>query len=236
MKTLTRHLCRKGYLLALASVGLLLAPVGTGQAAEKADLVPLQLKLPRPVFEGTPPDTPAGTTVEKPSGKPRAALMVPKGTKNVALGKKVTCSGKGPFSGELSLVTDGDKEATYASILELRPRLQWVQVDLGDTYKLHAIALWHFHMTPIVVHDVVVQVASDPDFTQNVKTVFNNDQDNSAGLGVGADREYFETYEGKLIDCKGATGRYVRCYSGGSTFSDKLNRYTEVEVYGTPAK
>ena len=41
------------------------------------------------------------------------------------------------------------------------------------------------------------------DFIQNVKTLFNNDQDNTSGLGVGTDREYFETHEGKLINAKG---------------------------------
>ena len=30
-------------------------------------------------------------------------------------------------------------------------------------------------------------------------------------------------------------GRYVRCYSKGSTADDQ-NHYTEVEVYGVPAK
>jgi len=84
-----------------------------------------------------------------------------------------------------------------------------------------------------VYHDVVVQVADDPDFTQDVKTVYNNDYDNSSGLGVGTDKEYFETYEGRLIDAKGVEGRYVRTYSRGSTYS-ALNRQTEIEVWGKP--
>jgi len=50
---------------------------------------------------------------------------------------------------------------------------------------------------------------------------------------VGTDKEYFETYEGKLIDAKGVEARYVRCYSRGSTYS-ALNRYTEIEVWGIP--
>ena len=33
-----------------------------------------------------------------------------------------------------------------------------------------------------------------------------------------------------------ALSRAVRLYSAGSTYSDPLNRYTEVEVYGLPAK
>jgi len=86
-----------------------------------------------------------------------------------------------------------------------------------------------------VYHDVIVQVADDPDFIENVRTIFNNDQDNTSGLGVGTDREYFECYEGKLINAKGAKARYIRFYSKGSTES-ALNEYTELEVYGRPAK
>jgi hypothetical protein len=65
--------------------------------------------------------------------------------------------------------------------------------------------------------------------------VFNNDNDNTTGHGIGADKEYFETHFGKLIDTKGAQGRYVRFYTKGSTES-ALNEYTEIEIYGRPAK
>ena len=81
----------------------------------------------------------------------------------------------------------------------------------------------------------MVQVADDADFITNVRTLFNNDHDNSSGLGLGTDKEYWETYEGKLIEAKGTVARYVRLYSNGSTADDQ-NHYTEVEVYGVPAK
>ena len=45
-------------------------------------------------------------------------------------------------------------------------------------------------------------------FIDKVRTVFNNDQDNTSGLGVGTDREFFETHEGKLINAKGVKARY----------------------------
>jgi len=204
-------------------------------AAQTEETIPLPLKLPRPVFAGTPKEIPAGTTVEKPSGKPRPIPQVPKGTVNLALKKKVTAS-KAPFSGSLELVTDGNKEAREGTALELPPRLQWVQIDLGEPCTLFYVVVWHFHMEPVVFHDVVVQVSNDPDFIEGVTTLFNNDQDNSAGLGIGKDREYFETSEGKLIDAKGVKARYVRLYSRGSTYNDPLNRYTEVEVFGLPPK
>jgi hypothetical protein len=95
--------------------------------------------------------------------------------------------------------------------------------------------IWHAHNTAKVYHDVLVQAADDPSFNENVRTLFNNDQDNTSGLGVGTDREYFETHEGKLINTKGVKARYIRFYSKGSTES-ALNEYTELEVYGRPAK
>ncbi|MGA1236855.1 MAG: hypothetical protein ACO34E_08315, partial [Limisphaerales bacterium] len=110
-------------------------------------------------------------------------------------------------------------------------KLQWVQIDLESAAKIYAVVLWHAHDTPQVVHDVIVQVADDADFTQNVRTLYNNDYDNSAGLGVGKDKEYFENYEGRLVEGKGEKGQFIRCYSKGSTYT-ALNRYTEIEVYG----
>ena len=78
---------------------------------------------------------------------------------------------------------------------------------------------------------MVVQISDDPDFISNVKTIFNNDHDNSSGLGIGKDREYFESDEGKIMDAAGVKSRYVRCYSKGNT-SDAQNHYIEVEVWG----
>ena len=74
------------------------------------------------------------------------------------------------------------------------------------------------------------QVASDRDFI-NAQTIFNNDHDNSSGLGVGEDMHYTETAEGNLIDAKGVRGRYVRLYSNGNSSNDS-NHYIEVEVFG----
>ena len=78
-------------------------------------------------------------------------------------------------------------------------------------------------------------MADDPDFITNVQTVFNNDIDNSSGIGAGRDMHYVETSEGKLIDAKGVQGSYVRCYSNGNTNND-LNHYIEVAIYGKPLK
>jgi hypothetical protein len=117
------------------------------------------------------------------------------------------------------------------AITYLRKGSQWVQMDLGRRHEIYAIAIWHSHNTAKVYHDVVVQVSDDSEFSRNVRTLFNNDSDNTSGLGFGSDPEYVETHEGKLIDAKGVEGRYIRFYSKGSTESS-LNEYTEIEVYG----
>ncbi len=198
-------------------------------------LVPIEIELPRPMFVGTPQDVRV-PNLEKPLGKDRPPFLAPEGTTNVAFGKPVTASDEEPIIGETEMVTDGDKEAADGSYVEYGPFLQHVTIDLEQECEIYAIVMWHYHKQARVYYDVVVQVADDPDFTENLKTVFNNDIDNSAGCGVGKDMHYTETAEGKLIDCLSqgpVRGQYVRCYSNGNTSND-LNHCIEVEVYGRP--
>ena len=159
--------------------------------------------------------------------------MVPKGVTLLSVGKPVSASDEEPIIGEIAMITDGDKEGSEGSFVELGPGVQWVQIDLGDSYKIYPIVVWHFHSQAAVYFDVVIQVSDDPDFIDSVEVVFNNDHDNSSGLGVGKQKEYIEVYEGRLFKGKGAKGRYVRLYSNGNTSTD-LNHYIEVEVYGKP--
>jgi hypothetical protein len=227
--TKTKPMIVKQTVLIAAAVALL------GGNVVAADMAPLPLKLPIPAFMGTPTDMELGPNVEPLSDKPRAPFMAPQGVKNLAAGKKVTSSDKSPITGALELVTNGDKEANDDSFVELHRRTQWVQIDLEQKAKIYAVVVWHAHNTYQVYHDVIVQVSDDPDFTTGVKTLYNNDYDNSSGVGIGTDKEYFEDYQGRLIDAKGTEGRYLRLYSRGSTYS-ALNRYTEVEVWGVPAQ
>jgi hypothetical protein len=206
----------------------------TGASTGGGKLVPLEIKLPKPMFVGTPGNLQV-PNLEKPLGGPRPPFLAPEGTRNVAYKKPVTSSDEQPIIGELAMVTDGDKEASDGSYVELGPFVQHVTIDLKGKNNIYAILVWHYHKQPRVYFDVVVQVADDPDFVSNVKTVFNNDHDNTAGLGVGKDMNYVETAEGKLIDAKGVQGRYVRLYSRGNNAND-LNNYVEAEVYGTPVK
>ncbi len=202
--------------------------------ASKEKLVPLPIKLPKPMFEGTPANLNI-PNLEKPLGRPRDPFLAPAGVVNVARGKKVTSSDAMPVIGELDMVTDGDKDAGEGSFVELGPGKQWVTIDLGTVNEIFAILFWHYHKSPRVYLDVVVQVADNQDFSKNVRTLFNNDHDNTLGLGAGTNLNYVETAEGKLVDAKGVRARYVRLYSTGKNQHD-LNHYIEVEVFGRPVK
>ena len=206
------------------------APKKDSSLPSQSGLSPLILDLPAPAFKSIPKNLQLGPNVEPLSGKPRLPMMVPPGLENVALSSTFTSSDRNVTRANLDKLSDGDKAASDQSVIFLRKGTQWVQVDLGSLGEIFALVIWHAHNTPKIYHDVIVQVADNPDFTKNVRTVFNNDSDNSSGLGVGTQREYVETYEGKLINAKGVKARYIRFYSKGSTES-ALNEYTEIEIY-----
>jgi hypothetical protein len=203
------------------------------QAGSK-DKVLLKLELPKPLFVGTPKNI-RSSNLERITGKKRGPFYVPKGTEILSLDKSVIASDMEPIIGEVEFVTDGEKSGEDGYFVEFGPGIQYVQIDLEDTYALHAILLWHFHSQARVYRDVIIQVSDDADFLTDVKTIYNNDHDNSSGLGIGKNKEYIEVSEGRLIDPKGEKARYIRLYSKGNTSND-MNHYVEVEVYGASIK
>jgi NedA-like, galactose-binding domain len=206
-----------------------LTPIAAQQDPNKVEL---KLKLPKPMFVGTPTNI-KSSNLEVITGKSRGPFYVPKGTVLLSAKKPATSSDMQPVIGELDMVNDGEKSGGDGYFIELGPAPQWVQIDLGASHPLHAILIWHYHSQARVYRDVIVQVSDDPAFKTGVTTVFNNDHDNSAKIAPGKDKEYVEVAEGRLIDPKGAKGRYVRLYSNGNTTND-LNHYVEVEVFGLP--
>jgi hypothetical protein len=200
-------------------------------APDVPKLVPIPLTLPKPQFVGTPENIAGVKNLEKPLGGPRPPFLAPEGTTLISRGKPVTGSESEPILGSYAMITDGDKEANDGSLVEMGPFTQWVQVDLEQEYELYAIVFWQYHKTERVYYDVVVQVSNDPDFVSGVVTLFNNDDDNSSGLGVGTDKNFVGTSEGKLIDAKGTRARYVRIYSNGNNQND-MNHFIEIEVFG----
>lgn len=208
-------------LLAFASLAL-----PTTLSAGEIDLT---TELPPELIEGTPKPINLPNLEQAPTKAP--TLKVPEGTKLLSKDKPVTSSDSEPLIGELKLITDGDKEAADGYFVELSDGLQWVQIDLQKAADIHAIWLWHFHSQKRAYNDVIIQVSDDPEFKKDVKTIFNNDYDESAKMGKGTDRPYVESRYGMLVNAKATKGRYVRLYSAGNT-SNEMNHYIEVEVFG----
>ena len=199
----------------------------------KEGMVKLDADLPEPMFQGTPTNFETDN-LDPNTGEARGDVFVPEGTKLVSKGKPVSSSYPNPIIGDLNQITDGEKAGHEGTYVTLGPGKQWVQIDLEKKQKIQGILLWHYHSQARVYHDVIVQVSNDKDFL-DAKTVFNNDHDNSSGLGIGDNYEYVETNEGRWIEVDGVTGRYVRAYSKGNT-SNEMNHYTEMEVYAQPAE
>jgi hypothetical protein len=190
--------------------------------------------LPPELIEGTPVAI-TGLPNLEPAATSAPEFKVPEGTVLLSGGKTVTSSDDFPLIGNLALVTDGEKEAGEGYYVELENGSQWVQIDLEQEAAIQALWVWHYHSQRRAYHDIVIQISNDPAFATGVTTVFNNDFDNSASLGTGADASYIETQYGLLVPLAGVKGRYVRLYSQGNTSND-MNHYIEVEVFGSPAK
>jgi hypothetical protein len=143
---------------------------------------------------------------------------------NVAAGK--AASGSVAITNP-AFITNGDKNtANYAGLDVGR---QWVQLDLGQSYGLNRVRLWHYFGDGRSYHDVIVQLSNDASFATRT-TVFNNDADNSSGQGAGTQAEYAETSAGRDITFTAVSARYVRLWSNGSS-ANTYNHYVEVEAY-----
>jgi hypothetical protein len=226
----------KVILMVLCLTSCCFAQNDVDKTAEKppVDGVPLPIELPKPRFYTgpAPPKVQLDHLRPRPE-KCRPPFYAPKGVVNVARGKPVWASDLEPVIGELEMITDGVKAEKDGAYLEIGPLTQWVQIDLGAPYNIHAVLFWHYLLHTRAYLDVVVGLADDKDFSQNVRLIFNNDHDNSSGLGKGSDPHYVESHEGELVDAKGMVARYVRLYSRGNS-ANEMNHYCEVEVFGLP--
>lgn len=202
------------------------APATSGGTAGGVALI---TEFPPELIEGTPKPMNVPNLVASPAKAPE--FLVPEGTVLLSKGKKATSSDDAPIIGDLTLITDGDKDAGEGYFVELLDGLQWVQIDLESSASISALWVWHFHSQKRAYNDVIVQISDDAEFKTGVTTVYNNDYDDSAKMGKGADKPYTESRFGIVIDGKNTKGRYVRLYSSGST-ANEMNHYIEVEVFG----
>lgn len=220
---------QKPFILSLLMVAM------AWNASHAEDRVPLRIELPPPLSIGTPVPVRAPNLESPAAAVQRDPVLVPPNAVNVALNKPVTSSDDWPIIGELEYITDGEKEGDEGFFVELGPGLQWVQIDLEQPFEIHAIAVWHFFSQERAYHNVIIQTSNDPEFVEGVQTHFNNDHDNSAGLGIGSDLAYIETHHGRVVPVDAVVARYVRLYSQGNTAND-MNHYIEVEVYAVPVE
>jgi hypothetical protein len=211
--------------------------VKTPGGGAKAKKVVLSIELPKAMFKGTPvPMNEPNIAKGRAKGEVRPTIKVPDGTTNLALKKPVTSNESLPVVGDLEMVTDGDKSGEDGHNVDIGFGKKWVQIDLGLQANIYGVSVWHYHGQARAYRDVIVEVADDEDFTQNVQIVFNSDHDNSYGKGIGEEMGYVETNEGRYLYCpKGTKGRFVRLHSQGNTSNDQ-NHYIEVEVYGIAVK
>jgi hypothetical protein len=207
-----------------------LAPAKAGAPVVAAGLrTMIRPLMPPALIQGTPLPTSNRPPNLDLSTKPVLEASVPEGATLLSKGKPVTCSDPAPL-GELSLITDGEKQGDDGFYVDILPQKQWIQIDLGEAKEIHLIWVWHFHRDARIFKDVVVQISDDLEFKTST-TVFNNDFDNSSGLGTGTDQSWVETNNGRSMPVKAIKGRYVRLYSNGQSVDD-TNQYIEVEVYG----
>ncbi|WP_219639653.1 discoidin domain-containing protein [Cohnella sp. CFH 77786] len=166
-------------------------------------------------------------------------------TINVARNKSVTTNGTVSQGGPISILTDGVTARDQYALISVSSGPKWVQVDLSQAYGIKKINIrndWGATSdTYRTGRDHVVQVSNDPTFATGATTVFNNDQDNSSGLGVGTDAEYQEPPDGsgKTITLPSTiNARYVRFWANGhvrvSGEYKAVNTPVEIEVYADP--
>ena len=188
-----------------------LVPFVAGQGPGKEEL---KLQLPKPMFIGTPTNIKSANLEVDHRASRAARSSCRSGTKLLSLKRPVKSSDMQPVIGELNMVTDGEKEGGDGYFVELGPGKQWVQIDLGASYALHAILVWHYHSQARVYRDVDrpgvgrqgLPQGRDDGLQQRPRQL-------GSGSASGRTRSTSRWPRAGSFDPKGAKGRYVRLYS-----------------------
>jgi hypothetical protein len=136
-------------------------------------------------------------------------------TTDIANGKTAITTSSTPLSGSTTLLTDGSTSSS--PYINLNTGTQWIQVDLGASYSLSAVKLWHYWQDGRTYGSVQVKVSTNGLFSGEETTVFNGPN-------------YTETSNGKLINFAPITARYIRAYSNGNSVNGN-NHYVELRAY-----
>lgn len=160
---------------------------------------------------------------------------------NAALNKAVTSNGTAG-GGALSNVTNGNLARGDYALISTSDGPKYVQVDLADSYDIVGVNIrsdWGSDAGSYRYgHDYVVQLAADAAFTTGVTTIFNNDADNTLGLGAGEDPLYIEPADGAGLHIPLETpvaARYVRYWANGHTrvngTTNAVNTPVEIQAF-----
>ncbi|OUP79390.1 hypothetical protein B5F07_21975, partial [Lachnoclostridium sp. An169] len=177
---------------------------------------------------------------------------------NLALHKPVTVNPDMGETDDPAKITDGkvvkgwENSFTYHTQpeeenTEIRP---YITIDLEESYDISRI-----HFTGLIGPDydagytntpynVVICVSNDPEFEdESTKVIYNTDESDFFGFGIGSDTAEPSLIEGKDINFEQTNARYVRYYQHGSNMSDRPKNYwpnsmglCELEVYGSEAQ
>ncbi len=139
-----------------------------------------------------------------------------------------------------SMAVDGNRSTgncnvNYADFgADNRDESSYLQVDLGNIYKVSSIQLYRYWNGGRIYKGTVIALAeNEADFADKTATViYNSDVDNTHGFGTGEDATYAETGDGKTFTLsEKVKARYVRVYMHGSN-GGQTNHIVELEVYG----
>ncbi|MDR1094239.1 MAG: chitobiase/beta-hexosaminidase C-terminal domain-containing protein, partial [Clostridiales bacterium] len=167
-------------------------------------------------------------------------------TQNVALNKSVTLrdlawtdavvsyAGLQGDSVAPAVITDGaaspHNSVLYTGVDNSAARA-WAVIDLAQEYTLTEIktSFWNDHAWA----GIVVQAATDAEFTQNKITLYSNDTDDTAGQGTGAALAYTDVPDQtQAISFAPVRGRYVRVTNFDPSTPRWGSVFTEIQVFG----
>lgn len=174
---------------------------------------------------------------------------------NLAQGKN--CSYSAAISGDrVGHGVDGNytNPDNYADPGSRNGGAHWMQVDLGDVYKVGEVKLFRYWSDNRKYRDTVVMISSDANFAPDATYILwnaNSDenrqwpgdgygQSGNHTLPAGSDGEYVEESSGKTLTVNRADGanyfeaQYVRVYMNGN-YNDEADRpqnhVVELQVY-----
>lgn len=158
----------------------------------------------------------------------------------------------GANDGSLAAIVDGDISSWGAVELidgEGNTVPGWIYLDFGFEHYINKINVSFWHDWSFC--DIVIQLSTTADFSDGVITIFNNDSDNSLGLGLATvsldptkphDWEYISNHGelGNTTEGNGMTfnfapikGRYLRVISAGNTSKSDYSVYTEIQAFAS---